>query len=156
VPDRTTIREFLSDRELGFVGVSRDPKGFGNAVFRELRQRGWCPVPVHPELDEVEGVATVASVADLPHSVRGVIVMVGAERAAGVVDECAARGITRVWLHRGAGPSSVSPEAIERAEAAGMMLVDGACPLMWAEPVGGIHKLHRFFAKRRIPVTAAA
>lgn len=155
MPDRASIREFLSDRELGFVGVSRDAKGFGNAVFRELRQRGWRPVPVHPELHEVDGVPTVRSVADLPPGVRGVIVMVGADRAADVVDECAARGITRVWLHRGAGPSSVSPEAVARARAAGMLLVDGACPLMWAEPVGGIHRLHRFFAKRRIPVAAA-
>ncbi|HSL56972.1 MAG TPA: CoA-binding protein [Acidimicrobiales bacterium] len=156
MPDRATITEFLADRDIGFVGVSRDPKGFGNAVFRELRQRGWRPVPVHPELAEAEGVPTVASVAELPDTVRGVIIMVAADAAAGVVDECAARGIERVWLHKGAGPSSVTPEAVARAREAGMMVVDGACPLMWAEPVGGIHKLHRFFAKRRIPVTAAA
>jgi len=154
MPDRTTIAEFLAARDVGFVGVSRNPKAFANSVFRELRSRGWHPVPVHPELAEVDGVPAVASVAALPVGIDRVIVMVGAERAAAVVEECAARGVTQVWLHRGAGPSSVSADAVARARDAGMALVDGACPLMWAEPVRGIHRFHRLFAGRRIPVAA--
>jgi hypothetical protein len=31
-------------------------------------------------------------------------------------------------------------------------VVDGACPLMFLEPVKGFHKVHRFFAGRRIAV----
>jgi hypothetical protein len=33
---------------------------------------------------------------------------------------------------------------------AGVLVVDGACPLMFDEPVGGVHRVHRYFVRRRL------
>lgn len=149
MPSKASIDRFLEGERLAIVGVSRNSKQFSNAVFREFRRHGYDVVPVNPNADEVEGTRCYRTVAELP-DVDGVIVMVPADGAAAVVEECAERGIERVWLHRGSGPGSVSDEAIAAARAAGIDVVDGACPLMFLAETGWLHRLHRRLAGRRI------
>jgi predicted CoA-binding protein len=139
---QATINEFLAQHRLAFVGVSRDPKAFSASVYRSLRDRGYDLLPVNPEADLIEGDHSYRSVADLPDGVDGAIVMVPADGSAGVVQDCVDRGIARVWLHKGVGPSSVSDEAVHMCQEHGVEVVDGACPMMFAEPVGWFHKVH--------------
>ena len=42
--------EFLAQRRIALVGVSRDPRDLSRTLFRELRRRGYDVVPVNPEL----------------------------------------------------------------------------------------------------------
>lgn len=137
------IEEFLTHRRLAFIGVSRRPKEFSAAVYRQLRDRGYDLLPVNPHADEVEGDRGYRRIADLPPDVEGAIVMVPAGASAEVVRQCLDRGIPRVWLHQGVGPSSVSAEAVALCRDHGVPVVDGACPLMFVEPVGWIHRAHR-------------
>lgn len=152
MPERSVIEEFLAQDHLAVVGVSRDTKQFANAVYRRLREAGRTLYPVNPAADgmSLEGDNSYAQVADIAGPVDGVLVMVPAAAAAGVVKEAIDRGITRVWLHRGAGIGAASPEAIQLCRNNGVAVVDGACPLMFEEPVRGVHWVHRLFAKRRI------
>lgn len=143
MPSRKAIDDFLQQKRIAVVGVSRDSKQFQNGVFRRLKESGYEVVPVNPSAAEVEGVPCYPSVTALPQPVDGVLVMVPASRAAAVVQDCQVAGVKRVWLHRGGGPGAVSPEAVALARQAGMSLVDGACPLMFLG--GGLHKVHRFF-----------
>lgn len=136
--------EFLSHRRLALVGVSRDPKAFSVSVYRELKAHGYEMVPVNPRAGTVDGDRCLASVADLPPEVEGVIVMVPAEASAGVVQACIDRGVPRVWLHRGAGPSSVSEEAVALCHANGIDVVEGACPMMFLDDTAWIHRAHRW------------
>lgn len=145
MPSRAVIDDFLNQERLAVVGVSRNPQEMQNAIFRELRRHGYKVLPVNPSAREVEGVPCYPSVRDLPEPVDGVLVMVPAAQAAGVVRDCQAAGVTRVWLHRGAGPGAVSPEAVGLARQAGMALVDGACPMMFLG--GWFHQVHRFFTR---------
>ena len=156
--DRAIIEEFLAHRRLALVGASRNPKAFSTAVYRELKAKGYDLVPVNPEADEIEGDPCVGQVADLPEDIEGAIVMVPAPRAAEVVQACIDKGIERVWLHKGVGPDSVSDEAVALGRAHGIAMVDGACPLMYAEPVGWFHRLHRAELRLtgRAPVASAS
>jgi uncharacterized protein len=149
MPDPAVIDRFLAEPRLGFVGASRDPRQFANSVYRHLRDGGRSITPVHPEADAIEGDPAVASVADLPSDVSAVLVMLDAERAGAVVDDCIEHGVEMVWLHRGAGPGAVSESAVAACRAAGLAVVDGACPMMFAEPVGWFHRMHRTLVKRR-------
>lgn len=108
--------------------------------------------PVNPAASgqPLEGDASYSRLGDVPDPVDGVIVMVRADLAADVAREAAERGIPRVWLHRGAGNGSVSDEAVRVCREHDIAVVDGACPLMFEEPVKGIHRLHRFFVGRRV------
>jgi predicted CoA-binding protein len=152
MPTRELIDRFLAGQHFALVGASRNPKQFANVVLRQLRADGRTVYPVneHTDLATVEGETCYHSLADVPDPVDGVIVMVAADKAARVVAEAADRGITKVWLHRGAGPNSVSTEAVELCRERGIEVVDGACPLMFEPHTGWIHRVHARFSARRI------
>ena len=44
----STIEEFLSQRHLALVGVSRNPKDLSRVILRELRKRGYQVALVNP------------------------------------------------------------------------------------------------------------
>ncbi len=147
MPSRAVIDDFLAQEHLAFVGASHDPKEFSATVYRELRDRGYDLHPVNPHAAEIDGDACVATVAELPDGIDGAIVMVPADASAEVVQACIDRGIPRVWLHKGAGPSSVSDDAVALCKEHGIEVVDGACPMMFAEPVAWFHRVHRWERK---------
>ena len=137
------IDEFLAQKTLAIVGVSRGGKKFGNMVLRDLTTIGYRLMPIHPEAAEVGGVKAFPSFAALPEPVGGVIVVVPPAQAAAVVQEAAAHGIRRVWLQQGAE----SPEAIELGRQLGLSVVAGECIMMFAAPVGFPHGMHRWLWK---------
>ena len=151
MPGRTVIDDFLSQTHIAFVGVSRDPKQFANAVYRQLREgdRTVYPVNHSEESALIEGDVAYRRLADVPDPVDGVVVMVPHTAEADVVHEGIARGISRIWVHRATGRDPVADDVRSMCAEAGASLVDGACPLMFLEPVGGVHRLHRAIARKR-------
>jgi predicted CoA-binding protein len=76
--------------------------------------------------------------------VGGVLIMVKAVDAVAIVRACLAADVKHVWLYKGVGgPGALSEEAVELCRAGGIEVVEGACPLMFLEPVGVIHRIHR-------------
>jgi predicted CoA-binding protein len=149
MPSSAVIDDFLRQRHLAFVGVSRDPKQFGNAVYRHLRDGGRTMYPIHPSAPTIEGDTCYAHVADVPEPLDGVVVMLKPDAADAFVAECVERGVPRVWLHHGFGPGADTEAAVRMCREAGIAVVDGACPMMFATPVAAFHRVHRFFAKGR-------
>ena len=60
------IDTFLGADAFGVVGASRKPHKYGNKVLRCYQQNQRIVVPVNPVEKEIEGLACVASVSDLP------------------------------------------------------------------------------------------
>lgn len=151
MPSRQVIDDFLEQRHLAFVGVSRNPKEFANSVYRHLQCDDRTLYPVNAKADgDIEGDPCFATLGDVPDPVDGVIIMVPHDEVLAVVQEAVLRGIPRVWLHRGAGQGPVPADAVALAHEHGLSVVDGACPLMFAPPVHGIHRLHRGLVRHRI------
>jgi hypothetical protein len=136
---RAMIDGFLAERTLAFVGVSRDPRSFSRIALRELRAKGHRLLPVNPALGEVEGLRCYPSLAALDEKVGAALVMVAPAASEQVVREAAACGIRRVWLQR----TGSSAGAVRAAEELGVALIHGECILMFAEPLGWFHRLHR-------------
>ena len=135
------IDEFLAQKTLAIVGVSRRGQKFGNMVLKDLTSIGYRLLPVHPEAAEVDGVKAYPSLAALPEPVGGVIVVVPPAQAEAVVKEAAAHGIRRVWLQQGAE----STAAIKFCEENGMSVVHGQCVLMYPKPATAwFHGVHRW------------
>ena len=150
-----TVRRFLSGRRFAVVGASDDPRNFGRTVYQALRDHGYEVVPVNPAASQVEGDRCLPDLASVAGPVDGVVVMVGADHAADVVRDCVERGVDRVWLFRGLGGQGATSEAALRLCAEhGIDVVAGACPLMFLEPVGWFHRVHR--AGRRANHSLAA
>lgn len=139
------IDRFLSGKRFALVGVSAQPADFSRAVMKELMQHGYEVVPVNPHLDAaVDGQRPYARVQDVPGKLDGVILMTAPKITAQVVRDCAEAGISRVWMHRGAGQGAVDAEAVRFCESQQMEVIAGECPLMFVSQTGP-HAVHAAF-----------
>jgi uncharacterized protein len=128
---REAAEEFLAQARIAVAGVSRDSKQPANLIYRRLRATGHEVFAVNPNADEVEGDVCYATVTDIPGGVDGVVVVTPPGRARAVIEDCAASGVPRVWLHRGLGPGSMSDEAVAACRRHGIDVIPGGCPNMF-------------------------
>lgn len=153
--DPRTVQEFLDLRRIAVVGASADERKFGTVVYKKLRDSGYDVFPVNPGGDVVAGDPCFASVAAIPDGVEGAIIMTSPDHAADAVRSCLDAGVNRIWLFRGiGGPGATTEEAVRLCDTRGATTIVGACPFMFLEPVGGIHRLHR--TVRRLKGAVAA
>jgi predicted CoA-binding protein len=140
---RAAVKDFLAQRDLAVVGVSRSGKKFGNMAYRELKAKGYHLFPIHPEANELEGDPCYATLRDLPTPVGGVLIIVSPEQTERVVREASEANIKRVWMQQGAD----SEEAISFCSDNGIEAIQGECILMFAEPSKFYHRIHRWVWK---------
>ncbi len=136
---KQAVADFIAQRSLAVVGVSRSGKGFGNAALRELRTNGYRLFPVHPSATEVQGLPCSPDLRCLPEPVGGVLIVVPPEQTEAVVRDAAAAGIRRVWMQQG----SSSPRALQACVEAGVEVVHGECILMFLAKGPALHRFHR-------------
>jgi uncharacterized protein len=143
------IDAFWQLKRLAVVGVSRNPRHYTNAVWRELRDRRYDVVPVNPNATEIDGRRAFARVQDIDPPVEGVVVLAPPSVTEQVVLDCLAAGIRSVWLRRGAGGGrgAVSPAVVEQARSAGMIVIAGLCPFMFLPGTPAFHQAHAFLKK---------
>jgi predicted CoA-binding protein len=137
------IQKFLAPRKFAIVGVSRNPKKWGGAIFKELTEKGFELYPVNPNADEIQGVKCYNSVSDLPDDVKYIHITTKKTETEEVVKAAIEKGIEMIWIQQG----SQTTEAVEIAEKAGIQLIYKKCIMMFAEPVKSIHGFHRSLVK---------
>jgi predicted CoA-binding protein len=142
-----SIEDFLAQKRIAIVGMSREAKSMSEAVFKELSKRGYDVVPVNPNVQEVMGRKCFARVQDIQPPVEAALLMTSPAVTEAVVKDCVECGIKRIWMHRGVGQGSVSEKAIEVCRERGIRVVPGECPLMFLPQRDGIHSLHGFIRK---------
>jgi len=140
------IEDFLAQKRIAMVGLSRQPKEFSAMLFEELCRRGYDVVPVNPGASEVLGRRCFARVQDIQPPVDAALLMTSPAVTETVVEDCAAAGIRRVWMYSAGGAGAVSPKAVEFCAARGIQVVPGECPFMFF-PHAGLHRVHGFIRK---------
>ena len=140
---QTAVADFLSQRSLAFIGVSRSENGFSRTAYKMLKQRGYRLFPVNPHADTIEDDKCHHSIREIPEQVDAAVIMVPPSQAESVIREVVDAGIRRVWIQQGAE----SVAAIEYCRQHGISVIHGQCILMFAEPVESFHKLHRWVWK---------
>jgi predicted CoA-binding protein len=150
-----SIAEFLQQKHLAVVGVSRDARQPANLVYRTLRKAGYSVYAVNPNADSVEGDACYPTLAALPRVVDGAVLATRPDVTERLVEECAQLGVPRVWMHRSFGTGSVSDRAAELGRARGLTVIAGGCPMMFCEPVDPGHRCMRWFLRlvKKLPAT---
>jgi uncharacterized protein len=151
-PIKEAASEFLTKKRVAVTGVSRTPKTHGsNSVYRRLRDRGYQVFAVNPNALEVEGDRCYEDLTSIPGGVDAVVIATRPETAEATMHECAELGIKHVWMHWGAGGSSVSPAATEYGRQHGIKVIDGGCPLMFG-PIADVgHKVMRIVLAGHVP-----
>jgi uncharacterized protein len=139
---KALIDDFIAQKSLAIVGVSRAGNKFGNGIYRELKTKGYSLFIIHPEAELLEGATVYKDFSSLPERVSGVLICVKPGQSESVVRLAAASGISRVWLQQG----SESRAAIDFCNQNGINVIHNECILMYA--VGtGLHGFHRWLWK---------
>ena len=136
------IEEFLGSEPIAMAGVSRNPKKFGFAAFRELKEKGMNIIPVNPHAEEIHGSKVYHDIKSLPDDVRALIVMTGKDQTAGVIREAREKGINQIWVQQ----MAESKEALKELEGSGVNFITKECILMHYKP-HSFHKFHRALRK---------
>jgi predicted CoA-binding protein len=142
-----TIQDFLAQKRFAFIGVSRQPKDFSRALFREFQTRDYRPVPLHPEAQEIEGVRCFAHLRDIQPPVDSVLLMTSPTVTNLVLRECVEAGIRRVWFYRASGQGALSEGALEICRANGIDVIPRECPFMFFDHTPWFHRFHGFVKK---------
>jgi uncharacterized protein len=132
------INQFLESQPIALVGVSRNPKKFGYAAFKELKDKGMKIIPVNPQADEIMGEKSYRNINSLPEDVRGIIVMTKKDKTASVVREAVAKGIKEIWIQQ----MAASKETLNELKGVDVNFITGECILMHYKP----HSIHKFHA----------
>jgi len=140
------IEDFLAQKRIAMVGLSRQPKDFSVMLFDELCRRGYEVIPVNPAASEVMGRPCFARVQDIKPPVDAVLLMTSPAVTEAVVEDCAAAGVRRVWMYSAGGQGAVSPKAVEFCRVNGIKVVPGECPFMFL-PHNGFHRIHGLVRK---------
>ena len=132
------IEEFIASEPIAMVGVSRDPKKFGNTAFRELKEKGMNIIPVNPYTEEINGIKVYHDLISLPAGVRGLILVTPKAATAAVVKEAKEAGYKQIWIQQ----SSDTKEAVAELQGTDINYITGQCILMHYKP-HSFHKFHR-------------
>ena len=136
---QNSINEFLAQKKLALIGISRSGKKFGNMIFKELKSKGYHVFPINPNVESIQNERCYPSLKALPEQVGGVIVVVPPVQTEKIVYDVASAGIKQVWMQQG----SESKSAIQFCKENGISVVEGECILMFVKPVKLFHRMHR-------------
>ncbi len=144
---RELIEDFLKQKRLALVGVSRDPKDFSHVLFIEFLERGYEAIPVNPKAVKIAGHHCYENVCAIRPRVDGALLLVPPHMTAWVVRGCARARIPRVWMHRGSGGGAVNTESVTYCQQHGIQVIEGFCPYMFLAHPGLIHRAHGWMMK---------
>lgn len=137
---KKSVEDFIAQKKIAVVGVSRKKTKFGNAIYKELKQKGYDVFPINPHITTFEGDACYPDLLSLPEKVDAVIINVPPAQTEKVVREAKQAGINKVWLQQG----SQSETAVKFCEENGIDCVSNECILMFAQPSAFIHRAHKW------------
>lgn len=137
---KKVVDDFLSQKKIAVVGVSRKKTKFGNAIYKELKQKGYQVYPINPNINTFEDDTCYPDLLSLPEKIDAVIINVPPVQTEKVVKEVKEAGIKKVWLQQG----SQSDTAVKFCEENGIECVSNECILMFAQPSAFIHRAHKW------------
>lgn len=111
-------------RTIAVVGASPRPERHSHQACAYLRAVGYDVIPIRPDREDVAGLPSYASLADVPGPIDLVIVFRHREAAPAHVREAAAKRPLAIWLQPG-----VASPAAEAAVPEEVMLVKDRCIL---------------------------
>jgi uncharacterized protein len=137
------IEQFVAQRHIAVAGISRNPRKFGNAIFKELQKQGYSVYPISKHMQEFEGVRCYPDIYSLPSEVSAIVINTKPEQTAVLLKEADAKGINHLWLQQGAENKEILA-AIQNSTA---NIISKQCILMFAKPEHFMHKTHILFKK---------
>jgi predicted CoA-binding protein len=121
------IDQFLASPAFAVAGASTNRQKYGNKVLRCYLQHNRHAIPVNPNETEIEGVACVSSISDLPDEVESLSMITPPAVTATLVPLAIEKGIMNIWMQ----PGAEHPDAVALCRERGInVIADGSCLLV--------------------------
>jgi predicted CoA-binding protein len=143
------VADFLAQKRIAVAGVSATRDLTGNGIYQKLKETGHEVVAILPKATEFEGTPCYPDLGSIPGGVDALMIVTNPNLTLELVRQAIDAGVKRIWMHEtvfGAG-SSVSQEAVALCREHGIMVIDGTCPMMWAEPVDVGHRCMKWIMR---------
>jgi hypothetical protein len=138
------INQFLSAETIAVVGASSHRMKFGTLAYRALKKRGYKVYAVNPKQVMIDNDKCYPNLLLLPEAIDAVLISTDPDNIPNLIEQAKERNVKVIWGQRG-------PDYTElklKADKAGIEMITDRCILMYAEPVRGVHALHRFVVRR--------
>ena len=90
---KSAVNEFIAQKKLAVVGVSRSGSKFGNMAFKALKGNGYELFPIHPVAETLEGVNAYPNLKSVPEPLGGLLIIVPPAQTERIVQEAKSAGI---------------------------------------------------------------
>jgi len=101
-------------KTVAVVGASSDRQKFGNKALRAFKAEGYRVIPINPNEREVEGMATYASVLEVPERIDMATLYVQPDVGLRLLPEFEQKQIGEIWVNPGADSPELLTEARRR------------------------------------------
>ena len=102
------------------IGASSNRNKFGNKAFRAFQAEGHKVIPINPNEQSVEGVATYPSVMQVPEKIDMATVYVPPDIGITLLDGFEKKQIAEIWINPGAESDELIAEARTLLQDAGL------------------------------------
>ncbi|MCX6152071.1 MAG: CoA-binding protein [Ignavibacteriales bacterium] len=141
------IDDFLAQKSIALIGVSRNPQDYTRALFRELKQREYHIIPINPYSKEIEGQVCYADIESVKENFDAAIIFTPTVTAEKIIEDLLKKGIKNIWIHN----SDINKPALKNLIASlnekGVNAIQGHCPIMFLPETQFFHRMHGFFVK---------
>lgn len=136
------IDQFLADKHLAIIGVSREKNQWGHMLMQSFSKMNYQIYPVNPNAETIDGMRCVADVSLLPKHVKNAIVTLPYQKTKELIMSISNNKLDRMWLPtKGCKTDQAYKELIPILRSKNIDAVYDVCPMMFFYP-HHIHKLH--------------
>jgi len=121
--DNAITKILENSKSVAVVGLSDKPYRPSQGVALYLKEQGYKIIPVNPNVDEVLGEKSYASLKEVPEAIDVVDIFRKSEAVGPIVDEAIEIGAKAIWMQEGV----LNEEAAQKARAAGLDVVMNKC-----------------------------
>lgn len=139
-----TIEDFLAQKRIAMVGISREPHSFSIMLFEELCRRGYDVIPVNPNTPNVLGRRCFARLQEIQPSVEAALLMTSPQiptRSSSIVPKPAYFGF---GCTAPPGPALSARKQSHSAASEEFKWFQDNVPSCFCPGAGTVHRLHGF------------
>jgi len=134
-------KNFFTDDQVLFIGVSRNPKSFSRSVYKDFIKSGINVYPVNQSKFNIDGNEVFNDVSAIPQTPQCAYILLNKENTKAAVHQLKGRGIKKILFH---SKKTVDQETLDLCKSLDIEAVI-ACPKMMINPFP-LHRVHGFIA----------
>jgi len=129
---------FFDNQPIAIIGVSRSKKKFANMFFSKLINNGYT---VNPNTDDINNTKCYRDITNVPEGVQSAIIITHHKHTDKILEDTIKRGIKNIWIQQKSESTRTKDIVAQNTD---FNIITNSCVFMYAKPVNGMHRFHKF------------